>query len=119
MELKHPFACLISGPTSSGKISLVNEILEKPLVTPQYILLLYAEEQPLYHTLKNGIPDDLEERFNPQYSSLLIIDHLMIQGSSDPRIARLFSVGSSHRNLSIIFIVHNLFDKGKEMRTLV
>ena len=61
----------------------------------------------MYHTLKNvtfhqGIPDDLEERFNPQYSSLLIIDDLMIQGSSDPRITRLFSVGSSHRNLSII-----------------
>ena len=69
-------------------------------------------------TFHQGIPDDLEERFNPQYSSLLIIEDLMMQGSSDPSITRLFSVGSSHRNLSIIFIVHNLFDIGKEMRTI-
>lgn len=123
MELQHPFTCVISGPTGCGKTSLVKDILEKPLITPQHILWLYAEDQPLYHTVKNvkfhkGIPDDLEQLFDPKYSSLLIIDDLMIQGSSDPRITRLFSVGSSHRNLSIIFIVHNLFDKGKEMRTI-
>jgi hypothetical protein len=123
MELQHPFTCVISGPTGCGKTSLVKDILEKPPITPQNILWLYAEDQPLYHTVKNvkfhkGIPDDLEQLFDPKYSSLLIIDDLMIQGSSDPRITRLFSVGSSHRNLSIIFIVHNLFDKGKEMRTI-
>ena len=77
----------------------------------------------MYHTLKNvkfhqGIPDDLEQRFYTKYSSLLIIGDLIIQSSSDPRITRLFSVGSSHRNLSIIFIVHNLFDKRNEMRTI-
>ena len=33
-------------------------------------------------------------------------------------MTRLLSVGSHHRNLSIIFIIHNLFHYGKEMRTL-
>ena len=42
----------------------------------------------------------------------------MTQLHSDPRLTRLFSVGSHHRNLSIIFIIHNLFHQGKEMRNL-
>jgi hypothetical protein len=42
----------------------------------------------------------------------------MTQCHSDERMTRLFSVGSSHNNLSIIFIVHNIFHHGKEMRNL-
>ena len=47
-----------------------------------------------------------------------MIDDLMTQCHSDERMTRLFSVGSSHMNLSIIFIVHNLFHQGKEMRNM-
>ena len=65
-----------------------------------------------------GIPDDLEVRFDRHYNNLLIIDDLMTRFQNDDRLTRLFSVGSHHRNLSIIFIVHNLFSQGKEMRTL-
>ena len=65
-----------------------------------------------------GIPDDIETRFKPSETNLLVIDDLMTRCHSDERLKRLFSVGSHHRNLSIIFIVHNLFHQGKEMRTL-
>ena len=125
MKLKHPFTCLISGPTGCGKTSLVKDILEKQIIepAPQHVIWLYAEDQPLYHTMDHvvfhrGIPEDFENRFDPSQNNLLIIDDLMTQCNNDPRITRLFSEGSSHRNLSIIFIVHNLFDKGKEMRTI-
>lgn len=125
MQLKHPFTCLVSGPTGCGKTTLVKDILEKQLITPnpQHVLWLYAEDQPLYHTIDNvifhrGIPEDLEDQIDPAKNNVLIIDDLMTQCSADQRITRLFSVGSSHKNLSIIFIVHNLFDKGKEMRTI-
>ena len=42
----------------------------------------------------------------------------MTQLHSDQRLTRLFTVGSHHRNLSVIFIVQNLFHQGKEMRNL-
>ena len=125
MELQHPFTCMIAGPSGCGKTSLTKAIIQHQLIEPKpnKILWLYAEDQPMYKSMKGvefiqGIPDDLETRFDAHYNNLLIIDDLMTRCQNDDRLTRLFSVGSHHRNLSIIFIVHNLFSQGKEMRTL-
>ena len=125
MKLLHSFTCLISGPTGSGKSSMVCELIQQNAIEPKpdRIVWLYVEDQPLYKTMKNvefiqGIPDDLEEMFQANRNNLLILDDLMTQAHSDPRLTRLFSVGSHHRSLSIIFIIHNLFHQGKEMRNL-
>lgn len=126
MFLNHPFTCIVSGPTGCGKTSLVKSIIDCNVIDPEpeNTLWLYAADQPLYNTMKRhvtfekGIPDDIEERFDGKFINLLIIDDLMTQLHSDERLTRLFSVGSHHQNLSIIFIVHNLFHQGKEMRNL-
>lgn len=125
MNLLHPFTCIVSGPSGSGKTSLVKSIIDKNVIQPRptRILWLYAEDQPLYHGMKNvefvqGIPDDLGTRFEKRQNNLVILDDLMTQCHSDERLTRLFSVGSHHRNLSVIFIIHNLFHYGKEMRTV-
>ena len=124
MSLQHPFTCIIAGPTCSGKTYLVRSIITEKAVQPppEKIIWLYAEDQPLYKDLDvdfiNGIPDDLESRFDGKTSTLVIIDDLMTQLHSDERLTRLFTVGSHHRNLSVIFIVQNLFHQGREMRNL-
>ncbi len=123
--MKHPFTCIASGPTGSGKTTLVKAIIQDKIIepAPRNILWLYAADQPLYKGMTGvnfhrGIPEDIEHRFNPKTNNLLIIDDLMTECHSDERMTRLFSVGSSHNNLSIIFIVHNLFHQGKEMRNI-
>ena len=125
MELQHPFTCIIAGPSGCGKTSLTKAIIQNHLIEPKptKVVWLYAEDQPMYKSMEGiefiqGIPDDLEVRFDRHYNNLLIIDDLMTRFQNDDRLTRLFSVGSHHRNLSIIFIVHNLFSQGKEMRTL-
>ena len=126
MKLQHPFTCIVSGPSGCGKSSLVKDILTKDAIDPKptNILWLYAEDQPLYHSglkhvsFKQGIPEDIETIFQANKRNLLVLDDLMTEAHSDQRMTRLFSVGSHHRNLSIIFIIHNLFHYGKEMRTL-
>ena len=67
-----------------------------------------------------GIPKDID---NTDYSdvsqwNLIVLDHLMAQSSKDKRIADLFTKGNHHRNLSIIYIVQNIFHQGKEMRNI-
>ena len=47
---------------------------------------------------------------------LLILDDLM--NESDERVTKLFTKGSHHRNISIIYIVQNLFNKNKDQRTI-
>ena len=42
----------------------------------------------------------------------------MAQSGKDKRIADLFTKGSHHRNLSVIYIVQNVFHQGKEMRNI-
>ena len=127
MMLLHPFTCLVSGPTGCGKSSLVRDIILQNGVTPkpQRMVWLYVEDQPMYKSLAKhgvefiqGIPDNFEDMFDARHTNLLILDDLMTQCHSDARLTRMFSVGSHHRNLSIIFIIHNLFHQGKEMRNL-
>ena len=124
MSLQHPFTCIIAGPTCSGKTYLVRSIITEKAVypTPTKVVWLYAEDQPLYKGLDvdfiKGIPDDLDGRFDGKTPTLVIIDDLMTQLHSDERLTRLFTVGSHHRNLSVIFIVQNLFHQGREMRNL-
>ena len=67
-----------------------------------------------------GIPEDIDE---PDYldvsqRNLIVLDHLMAQSGKDKRIADLFRKGSHHRNLSVIYIVQNIFHQGKEMRNI-
>ena len=67
-----------------------------------------------------GIPEDIDE---PDYldvfqRNLIVLDNLMARSGKDKRIADLFTKGSHHRNLSVIYIVQNIFHQGKEMRNI-
>src|SRR6056300_66843 len=86
---------------------------------PTQVIWSYGEWQPTYWTLPDhvrlvqGLPDI------PTYSQeplLLVIDGQMQE--VDSRITNLFTKGSHHRNISVIYIVQNSFHKGKEHRTI-
>ena len=62
-----------------------------------------------------GFPEDIDE---PTQRNLIVLDDLMAQSGKDKRIADLFTKGSHHRNLSVIYIVQNIFHQGKEMRNI-
>ena len=62
-----------------------------------------------------GIPTALEQDsyFDVNKRNLIAFDDQMIDASKDKRIVNLFIRDSHHRNLSVIYIVQNLFHQGK------
>ena len=67
-----------------------------------------------------GIPTALEQDsyFDVNKRNLIVFDDQMIDASKDKRIVNLFTRGSHHRNLSVIYIVQNLFHQGKGSRSI-
>jgi hypothetical protein len=125
-KFKHPFTCLVSGPTQSGKTYFVEKIIKnidkiiEPV--PTKIIWCYGEYQDRYDSFPDNIIlceglSGLEE-IDRDERNLLIIDDLMQEVGGSSEIAELFTKGSHHRNLSVILIVQNLFHQGKIMRTV-
>ena len=126
---KHPFPALVAGPTCCGKSQFVKRLLEsgEDMIegAPENIIWCYALYQPAYDemqrnisniTFVEGVPCDLESMIIPYKRNLVVIDDLMQELSNDPRITSLFTKGCHHRNLSVIFILQNIFHRGKELR---
>ena len=131
--MQHPFTCIVAGCTQSGKTLWVKSLLENAQTTisptPQRIIWCYGQWQPSYFDMmrimpgiefNEGIPDDIDNAdcLDVSQRNLIVLDDLMAQSGKDKRISDLFTKGSHHRNLSIIYIVQNLFHQGKEMRNV-
>ena len=69
-------------------------------------------------TFVEGVPNNLEVTLDPSVRNLIVLDDMMHQLSRNPRITDLFTKGSHHLNLSVNFIVQNIFYKGKELRDI-
>lgn len=120
-RLVHPSTCIISGPTGSGKSVFVKKLIDHRMFQPmpKNIIYCYGAFQPLFNTMKNVVFEEgLPSYLNNVQDTLIIVDDLMSELGGDTRLSKLFTKGSHHRNISIIFIVQNLFHQGKEMRNI-
>lgn len=130
--LKHPFTCVIAGPTGSGKTQFVTQLLNPTggdviQPSPQNIVWCFGAYQDAYDRLSNtnpdirfveGLPEDLLPSLDRTKRNLVVIDDLMSESGDNKKITELFTKGSHHSNLSVILILQNLFYRGKEMRTI-
>ena len=86
---------------------------------PSRIMYCYGEYQPLfsqYPTVEfhEGLPD--VGQFDGKQPILLIVDDLMNETNDD--VSSIFTKMSHHRNISIVYVSQNLFQKNKHARTL-
>lgn len=129
----HPFSCILAGPSNSGKSFFVKKMLEHAgrvlTVMPNNIVWCYSCWQPLYKEMLNKYPfitfmDTLPDTFNDERMfptnkvNLVIVDDLMDSACKSDEIEKAFTKYVHHRNLSIIYIVQNVFCQGKASRTI-
>ena len=124
---KHPWTCTLSGPTGCGKTVFVKNFLKYidsvSNTSFDRVILYYGEWQSGYRNLgkdiefREGLPQNTDWANDPR-PKLIIIDDLMRESSSGGAIVNLFTKGSHHNNLSVIFITQNIFHQGKGQRDI-
>jgi len=124
---------MVCAPTGGGKTFLTKHILGNAngmfTEPPSKIIVCYDTWQPMFDELKRnlqeitfhqGIPD--EEQFKEwgevNGHKVLVIDDYMVEGVDNANLMKVFCVGSHHNNITVLFLVQNVFQKGKAMRTL-
>lgn len=123
VRFKHPFTCMVAGPTGSGKsvftFKLISEAHDQITPPPQKIIYCYGEYQPIFNdypqvTFSEGLPDNSE--FDGKQRTLLILDDLMTEAGND--VSNIFTKLSHHRNISVIFLTQNLYYKSQRTMSL-
>ena len=123
--LRHPARILIFGPSSSGKSTLVSKILDnQSLIFDQvFDRIIYCSDGSSLFTQNTNLPIENYEIYDKtlfntldsRQNNCLIIDDFMHRAADDIQISELFTKRSHHQNVTIIFLLQNLFPKSKFM----
>lgn len=115
---------MVAGPTGCGKTTWVKKLLEHAsemiFPSPERIIWCYGKWQDAYQNLTSsiefvqGLPDF--DTLDHSVSTLVILDDLMRQDGST--VAKLFEAGSHHDDISVVYIVQNVFHQGKDSRNI-
>jgi hypothetical protein len=121
---KHPFTCIVSGPTQCGKTHFTLSLLENidKLVTPRPARILWCKGEDQHLDVPGNVEVheglDVIDDISGTEPTLLILDDLMQEAGDEKQVVNLFTKGSHHRNLSVIMLIQNMFHRGKFARTM-
>ena len=128
-KFKHPFCMLVAGPSRSGKTQWVVKLLKQrhQRIEPPVdgIVFCYAHWQDKYDELKRAVPAThfhqglpSSETMSLLREGILVLDDLMEEAVKDPNIMSMFTVGSHHKNISVVFLMQNMYQKGSYTRIM-
>ena len=69
--------------------------------------------------LEKGWRDEIVYSLSPEQRNFLVLDDQMCVASSSTSVADLFTKGLHQRNLTVIYLVHNVYNQGKSQRTIL
>lgn len=119
--LKNPCTIQVVGPSQAGKTVFTQNLVQKANSIFRHpfseIIWCYSEYQPNIQgvTFSEGLPDIDILKQNLHLHKLIVIDDMMEECSKNPLFTSIFTKGSHHWNLTVIFLTQNIFLKN--MRT--
>ena len=125
-KLQKPFRLLVGGGSGTGKSTLVKKLIDESHFDTPFDKIIYCypdylDDPPLkFDQIVENKPGlcDLQYFTTVPKNSLIIYDDLMDECGKSDEIMKLFSVIARKRNLSVIFIVQNMYEKGKQFRNI-
>ena len=133
LKFKHPFTCIVAGPTFSGKTTWVRKfltnwkyIVDNISVEKEYLNVLWChgQSQDLHQipidnvtiTYVKGFPSTSDlEQMKPD---MVVLDDLMNELKNNQEMKNLFTKTAHHSGISVIYIVQNIFHQDKAMRDI-
>ena len=119
-----PTTIIVSGATGSGKTTWLKKLLENQILfssKPSKIIYCYGAWQPGFEEMEGvdfreglNIPENKEKEH-----MLIILDDLMTEVVQSSTVQGLFTEGSHHNNITVIFVLQNLFQQGKHARSIM
>ena len=122
LKLKSPFCMTISGQSGAGKstvtLNLLKNVDQNISPVPRSILYCYGvfnsqipEIQKLGIQINHGLPSQQQLDQSPKPLLLVFDDLMMTLNSKKEYLSNLVTRISHHSNVSMIFIVQNLFER--------
>ena len=114
----------VCGPSCCGKTELIFQMLLRNTFYPKFksIYYFYQHEQPNFSSIERNLNIFLtkfsEFEFISQLENcLLVFDDSCEEIFNDKEFSKLATAGR-HRNISVIYVKHNLFQQSKWTRTI-
>jgi hypothetical protein len=133
LPFRSPTSIAIFGCTQSGKSTFIYKLLtqmnELFSIPPKWVLYCYGilpnNAQELYDTIEGltlheGLPSEavIEEKTENREHGIIVLDDLISSVMKSSTGETLFTMGSHHKNLSVILVSQNIFYQGKVARTI-
>ena len=113
----------VCGPSCCGKTELIFQMLMRNTFYPKFnsIYYFYQHEQPKFSSIERNLNIFFTKfsgfDFISQLESLLVFDDSCEEIFNDKEFSKLATAGR-HRNISVIYVKHNLFQQSKWSRTI-
>ena len=131
LPFKPHSSLLIAGATGSGKSWFTKRLIENiPIMfandPPVKVIYCYSTWQRLFDDMETtlsfisfhkGLPGPEHYEYQDNHT-LFIFDDLMSQVVDSPRVRDMFTQGTHHNNITLVFITQNLYQQGKWARTI-
>ncbi|CAH3134801.1 unnamed protein product, partial [Porites lobata] len=128
-QLYTPAGHMVVGPSGCGKTNLIENLLCHNLDLfkdkPHAIHYCYGAWQPAYDRMKKhgirfhqGVPQEQHISSWFPKGGILILDDLMDECGNDKNILDIFTKYSHHKNVSVIYLLQDIFPIGKYSKTI-